>query len=203
MVKVGFIVEGDSEKVLIESEGFNQWAGEQGLEICHPVINARGGGNLLPHHMAPMVAQLSRSQPKHIVVLTDLEDAPDVATVKTRVTDQHTNLIFVAVKALEAWFLADTEAMRGWLNLQTFEEPEPERTPGMPWDHLKEVARLAGTRGPGPSKVIFARKFCQTHGFQLHRAASHSACHSAREFHNALTAMGAVAGPVIVAGDPA
>ena len=29
MVKVGFIVEGDSEKVLIESAGFRKWAGGQ------------------------------------------------------------------------------------------------------------------------------------------------------------------------------
>ncbi len=192
-MKVGFIVEGDSEKVLIESESFSRWAGEQGLEICHPVINAKGGGNLLPHHMAPMVAQLSRSNPQHIVVLTDLEDATDVEAVKTRVTNLHTNLIFVAVKALEAWFLADTEAMRSWLNVPTFAEPEPEKTPGMPWDHLKEVARVSGARGPGPSKVIFARKFCRTHGFQLRRAASHPACHSAREFHDALRDMGVVA----------
>lgn len=202
-MRVGFIVEGDSEKVLIESQGFSRWAGERGLEICHPVINAKGGGNLLPHHIAPMVAQLSRSNPKHIVVLTDLEDATDVEAVVNRITNQHTNLIFVAVKALEAWFLADTEAMRSWLNLPKFEEPEPEKTPGMPWDHLKEVARVSGTRGPGPSKVIFARKFCQTHGFQLRRAASHPACRSAREFHDALIEMGAVALAAAGSGAPA
>ena len=105
MVKVGFIVEGDSEKVLIESAGFKKWAGSQGLEICSPVINAKGGGNLLPHHIKPMLAQIERSQPDHIVILTDLEDAADVETVKARITTEHTNLIFIAVKALEAWFL--------------------------------------------------------------------------------------------------
>lgn len=68
MVKVGFIVEGDSEKVLIESAGFRRWAGSQSLEICSPVINAKGGGNLLPHHLKTMLAQFERSQPDHIVI---------------------------------------------------------------------------------------------------------------------------------------
>jgi len=199
-VKVGFIVEGDSEKVLIESDGFKSWAAEQGLEICHPVINAKGGGNLLPHHMAPMVAQLSRSNPQRILVLTDLEHATDVAAVKARITNQHTDLIFVAVKALEAWFLADTAAMRHWLNVPTFEEPRPEATPGMPWDHLREVARVNGARGPGSSKVIFAKKFCKAHGFRLARAAFHAECPSAREFLDALTAIAKTAGQATEAG---
>ena len=194
MVRVGFIVEGDSEKVLIESEGFKLWASKQGLEICQPVINAKGGGNLLPHHMEPMLGQLSRGDPQHIVVLTDLDDAPDIAAVKERITLQHTNLIFVAVKALEAWFLADTQAMCSWLKIPSFAEPDPENTPGMPWDHLGAVAKLLGARGPGPSKVIFARNLCKLHDFQLPRAAKHPACPSARAFHDALIALGAEGG---------
>jgi hypothetical protein len=195
MVRVGFIVEGDSEKVLIESEGFKRWASEQGLEICQPVINAKGGGNLLPHHIEPMLAQLSQVAPQHIVVLTDLDNAPDVAAVKERITLKHTTLIFVAVKALEAWFLADTQAMCSWLRTPSFTESEPENTPGMPWDHLGAVAKLLGARGPGPNKVIFARNFCKLHGFQLPRAAMHPSCPSAREFHDALMALGAAGGP--------
>lgn len=138
MVKIGFIVEGDSEKVLIESDGFQVWARAQGLEVCSPVINAKGGGNLLPHHIKPMLAQFQKSAPDHIVVLTDLENEPNIESVKRRITFEHVNLIFVAVKALEAWFLADTEAMRNWLEKEDFVEEFPERTPAMPWDRLKE-----------------------------------------------------------------
>lgn len=190
MVKVGFIVEGDSEKIMIESPAFRQWAQAQGLEICSPVINAKGGGNLLPQHMGPMLAQLARSEPRHIVVLTDLEDAPDVAAVRRRVTEEHTSLIFVAVKALEAWFLADTEAMRRWLGSADFHEPAPEATSGMPWDRLKDVAREHSSRGPGVNKVIFAKRFCGTHGFQMAGAAAHEACPSAKAFHDALVGLG-------------
>ncbi len=190
MVKLGFIVEGDSEKIMVESPAFQTWAEAQGLEICSPVINAKGGGNLLPHHMEPMVAQLARSEPDHIVVLTDLEDAPDIAAVRARVTETHTRLIFVAVKALEAWFLADTEAMRSWLGLPAFHEPAPEATPGMPWDHLKAVAKAHGARGPG-NKVIFAKKFCGQHQYQVARSAAHGACPSAKVFHDELIGLAA------------
>jgi hypothetical protein len=191
MVRVGFIVEGDSEKVLIDSAGFRKWASEQGIEICSPVINAKGGGNLLPHHIGPMLAQFERSRPQHIVILTDLEDAPNVEAVKTRVTTEHANLIFVAVKALEAWFLADTEAMQRWLKSTDFYESAPEQTPGMPWDWLKEVARIHGARGPGTNKVIFAKKMCGALNYHFGRAAMHPACPSATAFHDGLRALAA------------
>lgn len=176
---------------MIESAKFRTWAHAQGLQIVEPVINAKGGGNLLPHNMGPAVARLAVGNPDHIVVLTDLEREPDVAAVRKRITSQHTSLIFVAVKALEAWFLADTEAMRQWLRAPTFHEPTPEATPGMPWDHLKTVAQQNQARGPGPSKVIFARNFCTRHGYQLANAANHGACPSARAFHDALIGLAA------------
>jgi hypothetical protein len=140
-----------------------------------------------------MVARLAVGKPDHIVVLTDLEREPDEAAVRQRITEQHTPLIFVAVKALEAWFLADTTAMCRWLKVDTFHEPAPEATPGMPWDHLRTVAQQHQARGPGPSKVLFARNFCDRQGYQLARAASHGACPSARAFHDALIGLAAPA----------
>lgn len=197
MVKVGFIVEGDSEKVLIESAGFKNWASDQGLEICSPVINAKGGGNLLPHHIKPMLAQIERSQPDHIVILTDLEDATDVEAVKARITTEHTDLIFIAVKALEAWFLADTYAMRRWLNAPEFFEPTPEQTLGMPWDRLKEVAKAYGSRGPGSNKVLFAKKMCGVAlRYELEEAAAHPACPSAKTFRDGLLELGGKPSPL-------
>ena len=192
MVKLGFIVEGDSEKVLIESDGFRTWAREQGLEICSPVINAKGGGNLLPHHIEPMLAQFEKSQPDHIVILTDLENAASVEAVKARITTRHTNLIFVAVKALEAWFLADTNTMRRWLSNPDFFEEQPEQTAEMPWDRLKEVAKSCGARGPGPNKVIFSKRICGSLQFQINGASDHPNCRSAKEFCDGLIALGNV-----------
>lgn len=93
----------------------------------------------------------------------------------------HTNLIFIAVKALEAWFLADTDAMRRWLNAPEFFEPAPEQTPGMPWERLKEIAKEQGSRGPGGNKVLFAKKMCGVDlRYEIDRAARHPACPSAK-----------------------
>lgn len=189
MVKLGFIVEGDSEKVLVESASFRAWLRAQGLELCSPVINAKGGGNLLPQNIEPMIAQIRASRPDHIVIMTDLEDAPSIEAVKARITTQHTDLIFVAVKALEAWFLADTAAMRRWLEKDDFFEEHPEQTPGMPWDRLKELANALNVRGPGASKVIFAKRVCEKLGFQVDKASIHPNCPSAKKFHDGLVGL--------------
>ncbi|PVZ66782.1 hypothetical protein [Pelagibaculum spongiae] len=195
MVKVGFIVEGFTEKVVIESAGFQSWTREQGIEVIHPVVNATGGGNLLPQNIGPMVRQLSISQPDHIVILTDREREPSVQAVRQRIGTKHTNLVFVAVKAIEAWFLADTAAMGLWLEDDNFEEPAPEATPDLPWDYLKELANRFEKRGPGSRKPKFAERMVrkQSSGgfaFSIASAAQHPACPSAKEFHDELIALG-------------
>lgn len=92
-----------------------------------------------------------------IVVLTDLENESGIETVRSRIANENIAVIFVAVKALEAWFLADTETMRAWLDTPDFIEHFPEATPNMPWDRLKQIAQELHKRGPG-NKVGFAKK---------------------------------------------
>jgi hypothetical protein len=184
MVKVGFIVEGDTEKIVVESIAFQDWAKNQGIEICSPVINAKGGGNLLPQNILPIVSQLKLSSPDHIVILTDLENEPNIEVVKKRIGSDHTNLIFVAVKAIESWFLADSQALQKWLELPEIQESQPENMVGMPWDRLKELAKVQGKRGPGSNKAGFAKKMCKHYGFTIANAAKHSACPSVKYFHD-------------------
>ena len=190
MVKVGFIVEGDTEKILIESDRFKTFAKNNGVEVCSPVIDAKGGGNLLPQNIRPSVGRLKMANVDHIVILTDLEYALNVEAVKTRIGSEHTSLIFVAVKAIEAWFMADTDALRRWLKIDDAFEAAPEATPELPWDRLKALAIEKGARGPGNSKPIFARNMCKKYGFDLAQAASHPACPSAKLFHDALVGLG-------------
>lgn len=190
MVRVGFIVEGDTEKIFIESDRFKAFAKSNGVEVCSPVIDAKGGGNLLPQNIQPSIATLRRVHVDHIVILTDLDAAPDVNTVKARIGSEHTNLIFVAVKAIEAWFLADTDALRRWLKIEGVFEANPEATPEMPWERLKALAAENGVRGPGNSKPIFARNMCKQYGFDLAQAALHKSCPSAKIFHDALVDLG-------------
>lgn len=190
MVKVGFIVEGDTEKVIVESPAFIAWLSANGISLVRPVVNAKGGGNLLPQNIEPFIATLQQAQAEHIVILTDQETEASAAAVRQRIGLQHTNLIFVAVKAIEAWFLADTQALRKWLGIPTFTEDKPEETLGMPWDRLKEIARENNKRGPGTNKVSFAKKMVNHHGFTITSASSHSNCPSVVEFSVGVVALG-------------
>lgn len=189
MVKVGFIVEGGTEKILVESLGFNTWLQQHGIELIHPVIDAEGSGNLLPKNIEPMIRQLQAHNPNHIVILTDLERDPSIAEVKRRIGTEHTDLIFVAVKAIESWFLADTDAMIKWLKVDSFYENLPEQTPDLPWDRLKEISSNLNKKGPGSSKPVFAKRMVKHNGFMIANAAQHLNCPSAKFFIDGLNAL--------------
>jgi len=64
-----------AKKIVIESAGFKTWAVAQGIEICKPVLDAKGGGNLLPKNIEPLVDRLRTENPDHIVILTDCEES--------------------------------------------------------------------------------------------------------------------------------
>lgn len=186
MVRVGFIVEGSTEKIVIESNTFQMWAREQGIEICSPVIDAEGGGNLLPQNIEPMINQLKRHNPNHIIILTDLEYDSTPEAVIARIGKEHTKLIFIAVKALEAWFLADTNALCKWLSSDDVFVNKPEETVGMPWERLKELSSELGKRGPGSTKPGFAKKMVKHYGFSVPNAAKHPNCPSVKKFYDVL-----------------
>jgi len=189
LVNLGFIVEGHTEKILIESSRFGEWLNQQGLMLVKPVIDAKGGGNLLPKYLAPMVARLNSANADYIIILTDLEDEVNIATVKQRISNEYTQLIFVAVKAIEAWFLADSKAMNKWLRIDEFYEEKPEETVGLPWDKLNEVAKLFNQRGTGKSKPAFAKQMVKHYDFEVINAAEHINCPSAKAFCDGLMAL--------------
>lgn len=188
VVRVGFIVEGKTEAMVINSDAFKLWLTRQGLELCRPALDAKGGGNLLPQNLGDLVNVMLAHNPQHIVILTDLEDAVSVDAVRQRIGTVHTNLVFVAVKAIEAWFLADTMALNSWLKSQEVVETTPEQTPDMPWEQLKAIAAGRQARGPG-TKASFAKQYIKHHGFDVARAATHPNCPSVVEFCNGLTAL--------------
>jgi hypothetical protein len=175
MVRVGFIVEGDTEKILIESRNFMHWLTDSEIELIRPVLNAKGGGNLLPQNIEPMILQLMEKKAHFIVILTDLEYDTSEEAVLLRIGTQHTDLIYIAVKAIEAWFLADTDAMNKWLKTSDFS---------------KDIANNLNKRGPGNSKPVFAKKMIEHYGFLVQNAAQHKHCPSAKKFRDALLLLG-------------
>ena len=194
MVTVGFVVEGASEKRLVESGLFRKWLREDcNLEVVDPVVDAAGGGNMCSRNIGTFVKNLrTEANPDKVVVLADLdpeECAPCVQERKKIIGSQDIDLVAIARKAMESWFLADTEAMRRWLGDSTFCEPTPETLAEMPWDRLKELRDEKG-RGPGSNRLVFARKFIRDHGFDVRQAARHAQCPSANYFVKRLCALG-------------
>lgn len=191
MVTVGFVVEGPSDRWLIENELFEKWLREDcNLEVVKPVVDA--GGRMDSVHIEAFVKNLKKiANPDKTVVLADLDPDNRVPCVEKRkelIGSQGIDLVAIARKAMESWFLADTEAMRRWLGDDTFCEVNPEMLTGMPWDRLRELGRKRG-RGPG-TKVHFSRKFIRNHKFDVRRAAQHANCSSARYFVERLCALG-------------
>lgn len=190
MVKVGFIVEGECEEVLIKSEAFQRFLNQYGFDLRaidgdeEDLLVVGAGGNtklFLPAYMQEFIETLQAKGAEEIYVLTDLEDEIHVDAVRSRIgfssllTD-----MFIAVKALEAWFLADTEAMKTWLKTDDFFEEFPEKTVGKPWERLQEIAQEKQA-SRGKNKVRFTQKMLQQYGFSIERASQHPNCPSARE----------------------
>ena len=194
MVTVGFVVEGESETLLVKSEVFRQWLREDcNLEVVDPVIDASGNGNMHSRNIGVSIKNLrTRANPDKVVVLADLDPEERVPCVQERkriIGSQGIDLVAIAKKAMESWFLADTEAMRRWLGDDTFYEVAPETLTGMPWNRLKELRDKRG-RGPGRERLVFTRKFIRDHRFDVRRAALHDQCPSARYFVERLCALG-------------
>ena len=155
-MRVGFIVEGPSERVIIESKAFSDWLGRHGMSLARPVVVALGSGGM-GRVRVERLAELLRKQAEgldRLVVLADLDPAPQAGVLcisdrKSVIGVTSADLVVIARKALESWFLADTMAMRHWTADDGFHEPSPEDTPGTPWERLKEIG-LASSSGRGP-----------------------------------------------------
>ncbi len=191
---VGFVVEGASDKYLVESELFRKWLREDcNLEVVDRAVDAAGNGNMCSRNIGDFVQQLrTEKNPDKVVVLADLDPeicAPCVQERKKIIGSQDIDLVAIARKAMESWFLADTESMRRWLGDDTFCEVNPETLTGMPWDRLRKLGSKKGS-GPGKSKPRFVERFICDHGFDVRRAAQHTNCPSARYFVERLCALG-------------
>ena len=84
MVTVGFVVEGDSDKYLVESELFRTWLREEcNLKVVDKVANAKG--NMRSRYIEDQVRLLRQdTNPDKVVVLADLDPDERVPCVQAR-----------------------------------------------------------------------------------------------------------------------
>ena len=177
VVKIGFIVEGETEALILNSDNFKAILDELNLVVVG-IINAGGNKNLLPHNILVHHANLIKKGAEKIVILTDLDNDQCITKTKERITERENQFIIVAIKQIEAWFLADSTLLSHLFNESfIFDYPEKE---DVPFNRLRDL--LVQFRGRGiPKKVPMALKMLNS-GFSIQHAANHPNCPSANYF---------------------
>jgi hypothetical protein len=187
MKKVGFIVEGQTEFILLKSQSFKEYLFSLNIEIAFDIIDAGGCNNLLPHNIEPNVKKLEDNGAEAIIILTDLDDAACITLTKNRIQTKDDYIVIIAVKQIESWFLANTQTMRLLLNQANyhFEFPEAEENP------YKTIYQylVDGRKGSYNKKRIVTSLL--NLGFSIQDAATHPNCPSAKYFINKLTLLSA------------
>lgn len=178
MVRVEFIGEGKTEQIVLESAPFLEWLRQNGMERVGTVIDADGAGNLLPARIESLQIELLIYQPDVIVILTDLDSDESVRTTKQRIGETSNQIVIVAVKKIEAWFLADGQTLAHLTN-DSVHIDHPELVDD-PFSEIQQLFLNKTGRGVG-TKPMLARRMLK-YGFTVERAAQHPNCPSARYF---------------------
>lgn len=191
MVKIGFVCEGFTEQILLLSENFQQFLASINLHLVN-VINATGSGNLLPHNISGYIESLEKDGAEEIFIFTDLDNDICITKTKERIQAREKDIVIIAVKKIEAWFLANDSAMRILLSNSDFSYlfPENETEPFETINSLlvKHKGRGVGKKSAGKIKLV--HKLLEL-GFEITESAKHSNCYSAKYFIDKLTHIGA------------
>lgn len=193
MVKVGFIVEGDTEKQIISSESFKTLCYSKGIEVINGVFppNKKERGKDVfknTEKLASFAGLLYDMGADFVFCMRDLEDLPCITSAKEEIklNDEKVKKVIV-VKQIETWFLADIPIMEKYFGetlLSMFPEVAvPELIP-KPDEKLKEIS-VATKNGKGiGDKLLFAKRLIGN-GFSIEHSAKN--CPSAAYFLNKLT----------------
>ena len=180
MVRVGFIVEGATEKIILEHSGFFNYLDSLKIAYVPEVINAEGSGNLLPQNIESYVDALLQEGATNIFVLTDLDSEQCITNTRKRIGNDGNHTVIVSIKTIEAWFLSDTEAMRKYFNDPGFNFEHPEMV-NNPFEEIKLIRKIKTGKGFNNKKVL-ANTLVHKMGFSILSAAKHPNCNSAKYF---------------------
>lgn len=183
MVKVGFICEGESDKIIIDSVAFGKILKDLNIEKVN-AINADGVSELNDSKRIVHRQRLLNQGAACVIVLRDKDEIECFTKIKGNYNIDKIEHFVIAEKELESWFLADGEALTKCLGLEkpfSLEFPEIQSEP---FEFIKNY------RGGGiKSKTSFAKKMVLL-GFSIENAANHPNCHSAKYFIKKLKEIG-------------
>jgi len=180
MVKLGFIVEGATEKHILENSDFFDYLAANKVNFVDEIIDAGGNGNLLPKNIAELTDILLKKGANKIFILTDLDDDICITETKNRISAPAEHIVIVSVKEIESWFLADSIAIQSLLNDSNFTFEKPEEVIH-PFEEIKRIRISKIGRGLG-DKMILAKLITKHHKFSILNAAKHKNCNSAKYF---------------------
>lgn len=177
MVRIGILVEGATERLILKSAAFQSTLHEMGLEIAGDIIDVRGRMNLLSEKTNGIRQVLRQNGAEKLIILTDKEDVACYSSLKAQINTP-VDLIAIANRTIESWFLADSETLSTLFQTNFYcEFPEAVASP---IDTLKAHRQQFRGIGIGDKKV-FARAMLAS-GFTIEQAARHPNCPSARYF---------------------
>lgn len=179
MVKVGLIVEGDSEMVFVKrNAAFHRLLRLLNIEIV-AVVDGRGGQLLNSRLLNGLKGICKDAGAEHIIILTDL-DEDSFEQKKSKLDAENVTSIVIAKRSFEAWFLADTNVIRVVLGNQDYYCEFPEEIIS-PFEEIKRLAMLFREgKGYGSKPLLAGRMNIQ--GFSIEDAAQHPNCPSAKYF---------------------
>jgi hypothetical protein len=183
VVKLGFIVEGATEKILFGSDTFAAYLTSLNIEFVPEIINAKGIGKLLPHYISEFTEILKDKGATKIFIIADLETDPCVTKTKGRITPGNIHQCIISRKAIESWYLADSDAMQNFLGTTEYTCHDPENIDN-PFEEIKTQRKRYRNRGLSDKKML-ARNILGC-GLSFEKITANPACTSAQYFHKKL-----------------
>ncbi len=186
MVKVGFIVEGTSDLIILKSEKFKELFSQLGIETNGDLIKNGRSKSGLKEQLVPFIQQLDDLKCDYVFILFDLDDKKNEKKTKSKkkIKDcpvgaveevkkfgdnknylKDNQIFVVMVREMEAWFLADEEL--GY----TYENDDPEE--------VKNPSEIIEKAENSKNHILLANRVVKKK-FSLERAAKNSS--SAKRF---------------------
>jgi hypothetical protein len=185
MIKVGFIVEGNSEKVVYESEIFQELLERFNLTCVGVITPGSRTKFFAQEQLIKYYENIRKNEPDKIIIIIDKEgDDECLYEIKQRISciDQINQINIIQVKTLESWFLADSVALSRAFH-RNYNYETPESTENHPFDELQNEFIVNTERGLGSKEsTLPARKMVNKYKFSIENAAKHPNCPSARYF---------------------
>ena len=101
MVKIGFIVEGGAEKIILKSENFQDFAKSNNLEIIG-IFDAGGKGNFTSYseNVSRFFKIFKDKLAQYIIIVTDIENDPCITYTKNSIYkyDENKQIELISVK---------------------------------------------------------------------------------------------------------